>query len=85
MTRLLAFQGAPDERQGLMDSIAGFTTDGAFAEFAEGRKGILQPGAMADVVVLTGDIEAVPPDAIDELRVAATICGGRITYERGAS
>lgn len=83
MTRAPAFAGAPDERQTLMDSIAGFTTDGAFAEFAEDRKGVLKPGAMADLVILDGDIENAP-ERIDELKVAATICDGRITYERGA-
>lgn len=85
MTRVPPFDGAPDERQSLADSIAGFTTDGAFAEFAEGRKGQLKPGAMADLVILSGDIEAVPPEEIDALKVAATICDGQLTYERGTS
>lgn len=85
MTRTPAFHGAPDERQTLADSIAGFTVDGAYAEFAEGRKGVLKAGAMADLVILSGDIETTMPERVDELKVAATICGGRITYERGAS
>jgi predicted amidohydrolase YtcJ len=82
MTRGPAFDGAPEERQSLMDSIAGFTIDGAFAEFAEDRKGMLKPGSLADVVILDRDIEAVAPEEIDQLKVAATICGGRLTYER---
>lgn len=85
MTRRPAFDGAPDERQSLDDSIAGFTRDGAFAEFAEGRKGVLKPGALADLVILSGDIEAAAPERIDDLTVQATICGGRMTYERGVS
>jgi predicted amidohydrolase YtcJ len=85
MTRIPAFDGAPDERQSLADSIAGFTTDGAFAEFAESRKGQLKRGAMADLVILSGDIEATQPEEIDALKVAATICDGQLTYERGAS
>lgn len=85
MTRGPIFEGAPDERQSLLDSIAGFTADGAFTEFTEDRKGVLKPGYMADVVILSGDIEATAPEAIDELRVAATICGGDITYERSAA
>ncbi len=84
MTRQPAFAGAPDERQTLADSIRGFTHDGAFAEFSENRKGVLKPGAMADLVILSGDIETSPPEAIDEMTVAATICEGRITYEQGA-
>ncbi|MBX3584666.1 MAG: amidohydrolase [Rhizobiaceae bacterium] len=84
MSRKPAFEGAPDERQNLMDSIAGFTADGAFTEFNEGRKGVLKTGAMADLVILSGDIEAASPERIDELKVQATICDGRITYERDA-
>ncbi|MBD0415295.1 amidohydrolase [Oryzicola mucosus] len=83
MTRPPIFDGAPDERQSLEDAIAGFTVDGAYAEFAEDRKGVLKPGALADLVILSGDIEATVPDEIDRLKVAATICGGQITYERG--
>ncbi len=82
VTRKPVFDGAPDERQSLADSIAGFTRDGAFTEFMEDRKGVLKPGALADIVILDGDIESQPPERIDALRVAATICGGRITYER---
>lgn len=85
MTRVPAFEGAPDERQSLEDSIAGFTRDGAYADFTEDRKGVLKAGAMADLVILTGDIEAAAPERIDELKVAATICGGRVTYERSVS
>ncbi len=85
MTRTPAFDGAPDERQSLEDSIAGFTRDGAFAEFTEQHKGVLKPGAMADLVILSDDIEGAAPHRIDNLRVQATICGGRMTYERGFS
>jgi len=85
MTRMPAFDGAPDERQNLADSIAGFTIDGAYAEFTEDRKGRLAPGYLADVVILTGDIEAARPEDIDTLKVAATICGGQVTYERAAA
>lgn len=72
--------GAADERQSLHDAIAGFTADGAWTEFAEATRGRLAPGLLADVVVLSGDIEAVPAEEIPSLKVAATICDGRITY-----
>lgn len=85
MMRGPVFDGAPDERQSLIDSIAGFTRDGAFTEFTEDRKGVLRRGALADVVILAGDIEAREPGEIDAMKVAATICGGQLTYERGAA
>ena len=54
----------------------------AWVEFAEDRKGILKEGYLADLVVLDGDLEAVPKEAIRELKVRATVCDGRVTYER---
>lgn len=84
MVRKPVFEGAPDERQSLADSIAGFTADGAYTEFMEDRKGVLKPGALADLVILSGDIEKTPSQDVDALKVQATICAGRITYERGA-
>ncbi|MFD2140406.1 amidohydrolase [Ancylobacter oerskovii] len=85
VTRGPVFAGAPDERQSLADAIAGFTRDGAYTEFTEANKGVLQAGAVADAVILDGDIEATASDGIDAMKVAATICGGQITYERSAA
>ncbi|RFC66867.1 MULTISPECIES: amidohydrolase [Mesorhizobium] len=82
MVREPVFDGAPDESQSLADSIAGFTADGAYTEFMEDRKGVLKQGALADLVILSGDIERTRPQDVDALKVQATICAGRITYER---
>jgi predicted amidohydrolase YtcJ len=81
MTRAQAFDGAPDQRQGLMDTLASFTRDNAFAAFEETEKGMLKPGMLADVTVLSGDIEAMQAEAIDTLKAAFTICDGRVTFE----
>ncbi len=40
---------------------------------------------MADLVILSGDIEATEPGDVDTLKVALTVCDGQITYERAAS
>ncbi|MGC4026022.1 MAG: amidohydrolase [Mesorhizobium sp.] len=82
MVREPVFDGAPDESQSLADSIAGFTADGAYTEFMEDRKGVLKQGALADLVILSGDIEKTAPQDVDALKVQATICAGRVTYER---
>ena len=82
VSRLPIVEGAPSQRQSLADALTSFTIDGAYASFEEGRKGVLGPGAMGDVAVLTGDIEAVPGAEIAAIKVAATLCEGRITYRR---
>jgi predicted amidohydrolase YtcJ len=84
MTRPSLRADIPDQRQSLMDSLAGYTRDGAYAEFMEDRKGQLSPGMLADIIVLSADIEQVEPENIDEMRVMTTICDGRVTYQRAA-
>jgi predicted amidohydrolase YtcJ len=71
----------PDQRQSLDQALRSYTADGAYAEFKEDRKGVLRRGALADVVVLSGDIAATPPEQVSELTVATTICNGRVTYQ----
>lgn len=71
----------PDQSFTLHEALRGYTVEGAYAEFAEDRKGRLREGYFADIVILTDDIEAGAPDEIDAISVAMTICGGRVTYE----
>ncbi|MEO3997244.1 amidohydrolase [Mesorhizobium sp. CAU 1732] len=71
----------PDQSFSLHEAIAGYTVEGAYAEFAEDRKGALKPGYLADLVVLSGDVEAAALQKLHEVRPLWTICGGRITYQ----
>jgi len=77
------YDGAGDERLGLHEVLAGYTTGGAWAEHTEDRKGMLRAGMLADVVILDGDIEATPVERIGAMQVATTICGGTIVWELG--
>lgn len=72
----------PDQSFSLLEAIAGYTVEGAFAEFSEASKGRLKDGYLADMVVLSDDVEKVDPEALHEVRPVTTICGGRITYQR---
>jgi predicted amidohydrolase YtcJ len=73
--------GLPDQSFTLQEAIAAYTVEGAYAEHAEDRKGCLKPGYLADFVVLSGDIEAVPSTQINTLSPVLTVCGGRVTFE----
>jgi predicted amidohydrolase YtcJ len=46
----------------------------------ERRRGKLLPGYLADLVVLDRDPLAIPPDELPEVRVVATMVGGRWTH-----
>ncbi|MEZ5714610.1 MAG: amidohydrolase [Paracoccaceae bacterium] len=71
----------PDNAMTLMESLHGYTAGGAYAGFDEGRLGVLKPGFQADIVVMDHDLEATPPEAIDQARAAITLCAGTITYQ----
>ena len=76
------FVGGLDERLSLMDSLHAYTAGGAWAAHMEGQTGTLKVGLAADLVLLDGDIESARPDAIAQLGIALTICGGTITHQR---
>jgi len=69
-----------DERVSLRETLAAWTIGGAWAEHTDDRKGMLRPGYLADLVVLSGDIEAVPADRIETLDVRYTLCDGEVVY-----
>jgi predicted amidohydrolase YtcJ len=56
------------------------TRAGAYATFEEDRKGTIAPGKLADLVVLSDDPRAVPPDALSEVGVLMTMVGGRVEH-----
>ncbi len=62
------------------DAIKLFTANGAYAIFEEDRKGTLEIGKLADIVILDRDIRAVKKDAIKDIRVCATIKNGEVLF-----
>ncbi|MGE3875834.1 MAG: amidohydrolase [Parvibaculaceae bacterium] len=82
MTQAPLGPDCPPQRQSLTDAVAAFTSDGAYTEFAEAKKGRLRAGLLADVVVLDGDIETTPAPELSTIKPVVTICGGCVTFER---
>ncbi len=75
------YEGAADERVKLMESLRAYTAGGAWAAHLEGLTGTLRPGLAADLVLIDGDIEAIPFDRIGATGIALTVSGGRITHQ----
>ncbi len=71
----------PDERLTLAEAVDAYTAGAAWASFDEQRKGTLEPGMLADIVVLTSDIFA-PGARVLDARVALTIFDGRVVFDR---
>lgn len=81
MNRKVWRDDLPDHRLTLAETLAAYTRTSAWLEYMEDRKGILREGYLADLVMLSGDIEAIGLDKLDTLRPVLTLCDGRITYE----
>jgi predicted amidohydrolase YtcJ len=75
------YAGCQDERVGLMEVLRAYTAGGAWAAHMEGLTGTLRPGLAADLVLIDGDIEAIPPAEVGRTGIALTIAGGRVTHD----
>jgi len=71
----------PGQKLTIEQAIAAYTTGSAFAEFAEKQKGKIEPGMLADFIVLDRDITATAPLRILETKVLRTVVGGKTVYE----
>jgi hypothetical protein len=74
----------PDQKLARSEALRTMTLDAAYASFAEGEKGSIEPGKLADLVVLSQDILAVPEPALLLTEVLATIVDGKVLYEKPA-
>jgi predicted amidohydrolase YtcJ len=72
--RTPAISGGPDQRQTLDEAIRGYTSGGAFVEFAENIKGVIKKGALADLVLLSEKTIS------RNTKPVLTVCDGKITF-----
>jgi predicted amidohydrolase YtcJ len=78
------YEGCQDERVGLMEVLRAYTAGGAWAAHMESLTGTLREGLAADLVLIDGDIEAIPADQLGRTGIALTIAGGRVTHDPAA-
>jgi len=72
----------PGQRMTRMEALRSYTIACAYSAFEEDLKGSLEPGKLADVVVLSRDILTCPDDEILDARVDLTVVGGEVLYRR---
>jgi predicted amidohydrolase YtcJ len=74
----------PGQKISVAEAIRAYTMGSAYASFNERIKGSIEPGKLADMVVLSDDILEIPPAEIEKTRVAVTIFDGKVIYRREA-
>jgi predicted amidohydrolase YtcJ len=72
----------PGEAVSIKDAVTMYTRSGAFLTREEKIKGTLEPGKLADMIVLPEDLLNVAPEKVLNMKVDMTIVGGKVLYER---
>ncbi len=71
----------PQQRLSLEDTIRAYTLGAAFAGRREKTEGSLEPGKLADFIVLNHDLFKIEPSEIHKTEVLLTAVGGKIVYQ----
>jgi len=72
----------PEQKITVEEALKAYTINAAYASFEEKIKGTLEPGKLADFVVLDRDITAVDPAEIWDMKVLQTWVGGKKVFDR---
>jgi predicted amidohydrolase YtcJ len=70
------------ERVTREEAIRLYTSAAARYSFSENKTGSIEPGKLADMVVLSADILSVPDEALKDIVANRTIVGGNTVFER---
>ena len=71
----------PQERVSLEDTIKAYTLGAAFAGRREKTEGSLEPGKLADLIVLSQDLFKIEPSKVADMKVSLTMVGGKVVYQ----
>jgi predicted amidohydrolase YtcJ len=71
----------PSQRLSVADAVRGYTLGAAFAGFREKSEGSLEPGKLADLIIVSQDLFQIDPHKIDETKVLTTFVGGRVVFQ----
>lgn len=63
-----------------MEALRLWTVGSAWFSGEDGKKGVMAPGQLADLAVLSRDYFSVPDDEIKSLESALTIVGGKVVH-----
>jgi predicted amidohydrolase YtcJ len=73
----------PEQKITVAEAIRAYTMGSAYASFEERIKGSIEPGKVADMVVVSDDILSIPAVEIERVRVETTVFDGKAIYRRG--
>jgi predicted amidohydrolase YtcJ len=72
----------PQQKINVEASLRAYTIDAAYSAFSESLLGSLEPGKLADLVILERNLFEMPPNELNEARIKATMVGGKWVYQQ---
>jgi len=72
----------PEQKITVAEAIRAYTMGSAYASFDEKIKGSIEPGKLADMVVVSDDILSIPAVQIEKTQVETTVFDGKVVYHR---
>ena len=70
----------PEQKITVSEALRAYTWGSAYASFEEKIKGAIEPGKLADMVVLSRDILTIDPAEIADVKVLMTVFDGKVIY-----
>jgi hypothetical protein len=77
-------QYGPDEAVSIQEAIRLYTASPSFLTWEENKKGSIEPGKFADMIVLDRDPLTIPHEQLLTMNVDMTMIGGKIVHRREA-
>jgi predicted amidohydrolase YtcJ len=71
-----------EQRIGVFEALRAVTIDAAWQNFEEKTKGSIEPGKLADFVVLAENPLTVSPEKLKDVQILETIVGGKTVFSR---
>ena len=75
----------PQECVTLPQAVEAYTLGAAYAGRREKTEGSIEPGKLADLIVVSRNIFEIDPHTIAQTKVVKTIVGGKIVYRTEAN
>jgi predicted amidohydrolase YtcJ len=72
----------PQQKINVAEALRAYTIDAAYAGFSEAKLGSLEPGKLADMVILDRDLFKTPAAELNAVPIRTTIIGGKVVYDR---